>query len=199
MKMSWHRDDFLLHAYDLGDRGHLARTVTQAVQLADQVLYRSHLLAMARTGRVDAGIQDERLERANASRVVWREGSSWNRRGRCSWPAACRGPLRRGTRRRRCARAHAEGVDDKPLDGDLAFAVDVFRSGLEATNVLLVELQLGRVSMVTNAVLDGMKPDSTLRNVVLPVPVPPDTTMFAFAKTAALRKPKPACCSCRTG
>jgi len=58
--------------------------------------------------------------------------------------------------------------------------------------MLLVELQLAASSMVTMRSSTGMKPESTFKNVVLPVPVPPETMMFALASTAALRKPKPA-------
>ena len=44
--------------------------------------------------------------------------------------------------------------------------------------------------MVTIRSSDGMYPDSTLSRVVLPLPVPPLTMMFARAETQALRKPK---------
>src|SRR5206468_12014216 len=57
---------------------------------------------------------------------------------------------------------HTKRVDDQPLDGDLAFAVDVLRPRLEAANVLLVQLKLGRV-------LDGHDPvfdrDETRKHV----------------------------------
>jgi hypothetical protein len=46
--------------------------------------------------------------------------------------------------------------------------------------------------MVTMRSSTGMNPDSTLRKVVLPVPVPPEMMMLALASTAALRNPKPA-------
>ena len=50
--------------------------------------------------------------------------------------------------------AHAKGVDDQALDGDLAFAVDVLGTGLQAANVLLVQLQLGCIFDGDDAVLD---------------------------------------------
>jgi len=42
-------------------------------------------------------------------------------------------------------RAHAQRVDHELADGDLAAALDVGRAGLQAHQVPLVELQLGRI------------------------------------------------------
>ena len=52
-------------------------------------------------------------------------------------------------------RAHTERVDDEALNRDLALAVDVLGSGLQATDVLLVQLQLGGVLDGDDSVLDG--------------------------------------------
>ena len=48
---------------------------------------------------------------------------------------------------------HTKRVDDKALDGDLALAVDVLGASLHAADMLLVELQLGRVLDGDDAVL----------------------------------------------
>src|SRR5450759_3328156 len=150
-----HRDDVLLHADDLADRSHLAGAVAKAVQLDDEVDAAAHLLADRPHRQVDAGHQHQRLEP-------------------CESVARCVGVKRR--HRAVVARvhglqhverfaaatltdhdalgAHAKRVDDETLDGDLALAVDVLRPRLEPADMLLVELQLGRVLDGHDAVLD---------------------------------------------
>ena len=71
-----------------------------ARHLHDEVDGRRDLLADGRSGMFRFAIATIVSRRYRASRGCWRGSSSGRRRGRCSSPAACRAPRRRGPRRR---------------------------------------------------------------------------------------------------
>ena len=96
-----HLDDVAFHAGDLGDAGHLALAVAEALQLHDDAdgggdLAADRHLASSAGRPCRSSARDARSPRADC----WRGSSSWSLHGPCSWPGACRRPLRRGTRRR---------------------------------------------------------------------------------------------------
>ena len=68
---------------------------------------------------------------------------------------------------------HAQSVDDELPLPDRALAFDVGRARLEPHDVLLVQLQFGRVLDGDDALAIRNERDSTFRSVVLPAPVPP--------------------------
>src|SRR5450759_4328322 len=154
-----HGDDVLLHADDLGDRRHLARAIAQPVQLDDEVDAAAHLLANSPYGKVDAGHQDEGLE--PGQRVARGVGVQGRHR------AIVAGVHRLQHVKRLAAtaltdddalRAHAQGIDDQSLNGDLTFSVDVLWPCLEPADMLLVQLQLGRVLDGDDAVFHRDEP-----------------------------------------
>ena len=105
-----HRDDALLHAGDLGDGRDAARAVGQARELHDQVDGRGHLLPDGLARECSGWPSPPSCRGGTARRAgCWRGSSSSCRRGRCSWPAACRALPRRAPRRRRCDRAACAG------------------------------------------------------------------------------------------
>ena len=86
---------------DLGDGGHLARAVRQARDLDDELDGRRNLLADGPVRDVQVGHRDHRVEAVQrVARAVGVDRRRDCRRGRCSWPAACRAPRRRAPRRR---------------------------------------------------------------------------------------------------
>ena len=103
-------DHVALHPLHLGDVGDAARAVLEAGLVDDQV---------------DRGRRPARGSRGSAGpcrpSAPWSRGGPgcrggrWSarcrssRRGRCSWPGACRGPRRRGPHRRRCGRDACAG------------------------------------------------------------------------------------------
>jgi hypothetical protein len=76
---------------------------------------------------------------------------------------------------------HAQRVDHQLALADGALAFEVGRPALQAGHVLLLDLQLGGVFDGDDALAAEMNPESTFSSVVLPEPVPPETTMFSRA------------------
>jgi hypothetical protein len=179
-------DDVALHAGDLGDVGDPAGAVPQARLVHDELDAGGDLLADGPHRQVDAGHQHHGLEPgegvARRVRVHGRDG-----------------PVVAGVHRlehvERLAAAdltdddavgpHAQRVADEVADRDLAPALDVRRAVLEADDVGLLELELGRVLDRDDALVAGDEPDSAFSVVVLPAPVPPETRMFMRPSTHA--------------
>ena len=84
--------------------------------------------------------------------------------------------------------AHAQGVAQQVADGDLALPLEVGRARLEAHHVLWRSCSSAASSIVTMRSSSGMKEERTLRKVVLPEPVPPDTKMLRRASHAGLQE-----------
>ena len=75
---------------------------------------------------------------------------------------------------------HAQRVAHQVADRDLALALDVRRAGSRAARRgAAASRSSAASSMVTMRSSSGIIDDSTLSSVVLPVPVPPLTRMFA--------------------
>ena len=112
---------------------------------------------MARDGQVHAGHQHHRLQaRERVARACWRGRWSASRRGRCSSPAACPAPRRRGTRRRRCGRAACAAQLRTRSRMVTAPLPSMFGGrGFQADHVLLLELQLGGVLDRDDALVVG--------------------------------------------
>src|SRR5450759_493899 len=187
-----HGDDVLLHADDLGDRGHLARAIAQPVQLDDEVDAAAHLLANGPYGKVDAGHQNEGLEPGECvARGVGVQG-----RHRAV-VAGVHG-LKHVKRLAATAlpdddalRAHAQGVDDQPLDGDFALSVDVPWPGLEPADMLLVQLQLGRVLDRDDAVFHRDEAGQHVQERGLAVPGAARDDDVGLGKDGGLEKTEP--------
>ena len=86
--------------------------------------------------------------------------------------------MMRSGRMRSALRTSARCVTS-PLPSMLA------RPRLQPHHVRLPQLQLGRVLDGDDALAGGMKPDSTLSRVVLPLPVPPEIRMLTLALASA--------------
>ena len=148
---------------------------------------------MARTGRSMPGHQHHGLEAGErVARACWRGRWSASRRGRCSSPAACRAPRRRGTRRRRCGRAACAArcvtrsrMVTSPLPSMFGGRVS------RRTTCSCCSCSSAASSMVTMRSSLGMNDDSTLSSVVLPVPVPPEMRMLSRASTQASQEVEP--------
>ena len=150
-----------------------------------------YLLADRPDGQVDAGHQHHGLEAATARRAA-----SW--RGRVvsepSWPVfmACSmssaSPPRTSPTMMRSGRMR-RALRTRSRMRDLALALDVRRRATrDVTTWSCCSCSSAASSMVTMRSSSGMKQDSTLRVVVLPVPVPPETRMFSRPLTHASRK-----------
>ena len=141
-----HHDHITLHALDLGDVGDPSRAVLQTCLVDDEVDRGRDLLADGADREVDAGHEDHRLEaRQHVARAVGVAG------GHRAVVARVHG-LEHVQRLARTALPdddpvgpHAQRVADELADRDLALALDVGRAGLEGDDVLLAELELGRV------------------------------------------------------
>ena len=64
---------------------------------------------------------------------------------------------------------------------DRTFAFDVRRSRFQSNDVILLQLQFGRVFDRDDTVFVGDEADSVFSSVVLPEPVPPEMIMFSRA------------------
>ena len=85
--------------------------------------------------------------------------------------------------------AHAQGVASPGRGSSTApLALDVGRAGLQPHDVVLVSWSSAASSIVTMRSSPGMNDDSTLSVVVLPAPVPPETTTLSRPRTQADRK-----------
>src|SRR5262245_24071132 len=141
-----HDDDVAFHALDLGDVRDLPGAVLEAALVDDQVDRRGDLLADGADREVDAGHEDRRLEaRQPVARAV---GVA----GRHRAVVARVHGLEHVQRLTGAALSdddpvgpHPEGVPDELADRDRALAFDVGRPRLERHDVLLAELELGRV------------------------------------------------------
>ncbi len=84
--------------------------------------------------------------------------------------------------------SHVHRVPEQVPDRDLALALQVGRARLQGDDVVLAELELGGVlDRDDPLVVDGMNDERTLRVVVLPEPVPPDTNRLSRASMQARR------------
>ena len=155
-KASCRVDDVLLHAEHLGDVGDPAGAVAEPLDLHDQVDGRGDLLADRPQRQVHAGHQHQRLQPGDA--VARRVGVQGGER------AVVAGVHRLQHVERLAAAAladddpvgpHAQGVAHQVADGDLARALDVGRPRLQRDDVLLLELQLGRVLDGDDALVVG--------------------------------------------
>ena len=149
-------DDVAFHALDLGDVGDLARAVLEPLLVDDQVDGRRDLLADRAQRQLDAGEEHHRLE--SGEHVARGVGVAGRHRAvvagvHClehvqSFAASALadddaiGP-------------HAEGVTYQFPDGDGALALDVGGSRLERYDVLLAELELGRILDGDDALVVG--------------------------------------------
>ena len=178
-----------------------AGAVPQPGDLDDEVDGRGDLLADGAQRQVHAGHQHHRLQprrwrRAGSWRAPWRA----SRRGRCSSPAACPAPRRRGPRRRRSGRA-ACAASCAPGRGCVISPLpSMFGGRLSSrTTCSCWSCSSAASSMVTMRSSSGMKEESTLSSVVLPVPVPPETMMFSLASHAGVAGARPSPASaCRS-
>ena len=142
-----HDDRVLFHADDFGDVGDLARTALQAVGLDDQVDGAGDLrAAWPCSGSSKPAIMIIVSRRATASRGVL----AWQR-GQRAFVAGVHG-LQHVERFRTAALAdddpvgpHTQGVAHQVGGRDRALAFDVRRAGFEPHDVVLLQLQFGRV------------------------------------------------------
>ena len=133
----------------------LARAVLETVQLDDQVDRAGDLLADCLEGQVQTGHEHQRFEpREGLARAVRMDGGQ---------RAVVAGVHRLEHVERLTATAlsnddaigtHAQRVDDQLADRDAALAVDVGRTSLETADMLLVQLQLGRILDGDDALVD---------------------------------------------
>src|SRR6478752_339913 len=141
-----HDDDVAFHPLDLGDVDDLPGAVLQAGLLDDQVDGRGDLLADGADRKVDAGHEDHRLEAGE--HVAGAVGVTGRHRAVVTG-VHCLEHVQRLTGAALSdddpVGPHPEGVPDELADRDGALAFDVRRAGLEGDDVLLAELELGRV------------------------------------------------------
>ena len=148
-----------LHAQHLGEVGDPAGPVPQPAEVDDQVDPRCDLLPDGTRGQVEAGHQHHGLEPGDGvTRGVGVQGRH----------RAVVARVHRLQHVERFAAAdladddpvgpHAQGVAEQVADGDLTPVLDVGRPTLEADDVLLHQLQLGRVLDGDDALVRGDRP-----------------------------------------
>ena len=83
--------------------------------------------------------------------------------------------------------AHTQRISNKVTNGDLALAFLICLSGFKRNNVLTLKVQLRCIFNAYNAFGFGICMASARSNVVLPEPVPPETTTLRHDSTASTR------------
>src|SRR5262245_8540337 len=141
-----HDDRVLLHAHDFGDARHAADTALQSVRLNQNIQGARHLLTHGFDRQIEARHHDHRFQ--TRDRVARRIGVQGGQR---AVVARVHG-LQHVQRFRSAALAdddslgtHTQGVFHQIRRGDRAFAFDVWRPRFQSHDVLLLELQFGRV------------------------------------------------------
>ena len=66
-------------------------------------------------------------------------------------------------------------------------SLQIWGSAFQSDDVLLLEAQFRSILNGDDPFRSGMNPDSTLSRVVLPLPVPPDTTTFILPSHTLLK------------
>src|SRR6478752_230326 len=141
-----HDDDIAFHALDLGDVDDLPGPVLEAALLDDEVHRGRDLLPDGPQGQVDAGHQDHRLEaRQHVARAVGVAGRHRAVVAGVHGLEHVQGLTGTALSDDDPVRTHAQGVAHELADRDGALALDVRGPGFQRHDVLLAELQLGRV------------------------------------------------------
>jgi hypothetical protein len=84
-------------------------------------------------------------------------------------------------------RAHTQGVDHQVANGNFSPTFNIGRARFKSDHMLLAQLQFGRIFNCDNALVVGNKTGQMLSRVVLPEPVPPETTTFNRPITQAFK------------
>jgi hypothetical protein len=172
------------HPHDLGD------AVTRRLPSAARAWQTTRSIAsatcsrMAACGRPTSAISASVSSRRSASAALpaWTVQSEPSCRSRAR--SACRAPPAADLADHDPVRPHPQRVLDEPPDRDLAAPFEVRRPGLEPEDVRLAEAELGGVLDRDDALPGSMKEDSALSSVVLPEPVPPQTSRLQRRRTA---------------
>ena len=187
--MSWVEDLVVLDAVDLGDVDDLAGAVLEPGGVDDDVDGGRHLLADRPQRQLVAGHQHHGLE--PPEHVLGAVGVTGRQR-----PVVTGGHRLEHVERLACSAladddavgAHVHRVPQQAPDRDLALALQV--RGLDSSVITWSwrSWSSAASSIVTIRSSFGMNDERTLRVVVLPDPVPPDTNRLSRASMHAWRK-----------
>ena len=138
--------DVALHAGDFRDGDHLARAVGEAGDLDHGMNGAGHLLADGAFRNIEIGHGDHVLDAVQSvARGVGVNGGERALMAGVHGLKHVKGLLAAHLAYHDAVGAHTEAVDDELAHADRALAFDVGRAGFEADDVLLLELQFGRV------------------------------------------------------